>query len=420
VLNAILPHSRRGRVLAAGALLDSAAMGLYLAVAVLYFADYVGITVAAIGGAIGLANLCGLLSPMPMARLSRRVGVLPVYLALLIVRGAGFIGYTQVNEYVGYVVVTCVMTAASRAATPLLQVVVAQLEAGEDRTRTMASLRVVNNIGLTGGFVAAGSAQLLHSRAAFTMLFFANGLAFAVVAALTLIAARPAAGATAAAERGDAGAPADGTRAGSVYRDRHYLTVAAANAVLLLHDSILFILMPLWVVHRCGLAPSVSTALMFLNTILTVLLQVYVSRFAKGVLASLRLLGVATAALGAGCLLLNSAGPGRPFVAMVYLGSAIALLTVGENLHAVAGWELSFVLSDPANRTQYLSLYSLGVTAQMIFGPVLMTSVVITWGGGLILVIGLFVVAALITMITVRVSPRAALVMRDDRQEVPV
>ncbi len=415
MLKAILPRSRHGRVLAAGAFLDSAAMGLYLAVAVLYFTDYVGIAVVAVGGVISIANFCGLLSPMPMARLTRRVGVLPVYLALLLVRAAGFIGYAFVDGYLSYLVVTCLMTAAGRAATPLLQVIVAQLEGGENRTRTMASLRVVNNIGLTFGFLLAGSAQLLSSRLAFITLFVLNGVAFTVVAALTLVAVR---GQKASASTESVPAAAEG-RSRSVYRDGRYLTFALANAMLLLHDSMLFILLPLWVVHRCGLSPSVSTALMMANTVLTVVLQVYVSKYAKGVRSSLRLLGLATAALGAGCLALGVAGAGTTWVVITYLGLAVTLLTVGENLHAVAGWELSFLLSNPEWRMQYLSLYSLGVTAQMIVGPVLMTSLVINWGGGgMLLMVILFVAAMLLTTVAVRSHPRAVLGVNLQGQEV--
>jgi hypothetical protein len=179
--------------------------------------------------------------------------------------------------------------------------------------------------------------------------------------------------------------------------------LAAANAVLLLHDSLLFILIPLWVVQRAGLAPTVSSILLLLNTVLTVLLQVYVSKFAKGVGGALRLLRWSVTALIAAGLLLGLADGGTRWVLIAMLAGAVALLTVGENLHSVAGWELSFLLADPDRRAQYFSLFSLGYTAQLIVGPLLMTSVVLPLGlPGVLLVLVLFVVAAAVTTAAAR------------------
>jgi hypothetical protein len=194
-----------------------------------------------------------------------------------------------------------------------------------------------------------------------------------------------------------------GRRPRTVYTDGRFLTVAAANTVLLLHDSMLFILIPLWVVRRCGLPPTVSSILLVLNTVITVLIQVHAAKYAKGSRGALRVLRWAVAALAAASIFLGLAGRGPDWELIIMLAVAVILLTVGENLQAVAGWELSFVLSPPAQRPQYLSLFSLGYTGQLIIGPVLMTAVVLPWGmPGVALMTGLFVVAAAVTWVAVR------------------
>lgn len=398
MLTAVLPHSHRARVLAAGALLDAVATGLYLAVAMIYFVQYVGIPAASVGVALAVANVCGLVVPMPVARLARRLGVARVYVALLVLRGVGMAGYVLADDIWSYLVVTCFFTSASRAALPLLQVLVGLLEGENERTRTMASLRTVNNIGLGTGFLLAGGVQLLQSRAAYLVLFAAGGLAFAIVAMVTVAATRGVDRSTPAAVRSQ--------RPRTVYSDGRFLAVAVANAVLMLHDSLLFILLPLWVVQRNGLSPTVSSVLLLLNTVITVLLQVYVARFAKGVTGSMRLLRWSVLALAAAGLLLGSADGGERWVVLALLVGAVVLLTVGENLHAVAGWELSFLMSDPDQRSQYLSLFSLGYTAQLIVGPVLVTSVVLPWGmPGVLLVLVLFALALAVTSAAVRGHP---------------
>lgn len=395
MLSAVLPHSHRGRVLAAGALLDAVATGVYLAVATLYFVRYVDIAAPSIGWALAVANVCALLVPMPVARLTKRLGLARVYITLLVLRGVGLAAYALADGYWRYLAVTIFFTAASRAALPLLQALVGQIEGEDDRTRTMASMRTVNNIGLATGFFVAGGVQLLQSRVAYLLLFVAGGLAFAVVAVVT-----------AAASRGIDQQPVAATersRPGTVYRDRRFLLVAAANAVLMLHDSMLFILIPLWIVQRSGLSETVSSTLLLLNTAITVVIQVRLAKYGKGFDGSLRLLRWSVAALAAAGLFLGSAGRGTPWVLVALLAAAVILLTIGENLHSVAGWELSFLMSDPDRRPQYLSLFSLGYTGQLIVGPVLMTSVVLPWGmPGVLLMTVLFTSAAAVTTVAVR------------------
>jgi MFS family permease len=395
VLSAVLPHSRRGRILVAGALLDAVATGLYLAVATLYFVERVHIPAASVGWVLSIANICGLLVPMPVARLTRPLGLARVYVTLLVLRGVGMAGYAFADGYWRYLAVTIFFIAASRAALPLLQVLVGVMEGEEDRTRTMASMRTVNNIGLGSGFFIAGGVQLFDSRAAYLVLFAVGGVAFWVVAAVTAVAAR---GVDQAAP-----APEPEGRPRTVYTDRRFITVAAANAVMLLHDSMLFILIPLWIVQRSGLSPTVSSTLLMLNTLITVLIQVRVAKYAKGFDGSLSLLRWSVVALLAAGGLLGWADSGPPWVLILLLTCTVILLTIGENLHAVAGWELSFLMSPPERRAQYLSLFSLGYSAQLILGPALMTSVVLPWGmPGVLLTTSLFVVAAAVTTVAVR------------------
>lgn len=412
LFDAILPRTPRGRVLAYGSAIDSVATGMFLAAATLYFVGIVGIPVARVGVALSLANVFGLVSPVPLGWLADRIGARRVYLALLMVRAVGYVGYVFVTEYRGYALLTCLLTAASRACTPLLQVIVGEFEGTRERTQTMASLRSVNNIGLTVGFLMAGVVQATNSRAAFAGLFVFNGLAFLVVAGATIRAARippetpPAAdypGSPAATGAvAEPAEPAAG-RYRSPYRDGPFLTFTLANAVLLLHDSILFILMPLWVVERSGLPASVSSILLSVNTVLTVAVQVYLSRLTHGVALSRRLLHAACALLVGACALFALVDHRAVPVLVTGAAAAVVLLTLGENLHAVAGWELSYRMSAPATRTQYLSLFSLSQTAQMIVGPVLITSVVLPGGpAGWLLLAAAFVAATAVATLVAR------------------
>ncbi|MFK0050137.1 MFS transporter [Streptomyces sp. NPDC090741] len=428
----LFPASRAGRTIALGAAVDAIAVGMFLAAATLYFVGLVGIPAVAVGGALTAANVLGLLAPAPFGALAGRLGALPVYVGLTLARAAGFTAYAFVDGYAGYFAVTCLITVATRAAMPLLQVVVGELESPAQRTRTMASLRAVSNVGMTVGFLLAAVVQAAHSRAAFTALFAFNGAAFVAVALLIRTAgARPAAqpsggssaGSSAVTEPDIERAPgpvlpgpepgpdprAGTTAAGSPYRDRRFLTATLANSVLLLNDSILFILVPLWMTERAGLPEGASSVVLAVNTVLTVVLQVYVARFAQGASKALRLLRWACAPLVLSCVLFAAADGGGLVVALVAVLLAVVALTVGENLHAVAAWELSYEMAPARSRPQYLSVFSMGMSAQLIVGPFLMTAYVLPAGPvGWLVVAGLFLAATAAFSVAARPFTAAA------------
>ncbi|WP_258023655.1 MFS transporter [Streptomyces bambusae] len=409
---AVLPRSRQGRLVAAGAAADSVANGLFLAAATLYFVEYLSVSAVAVGGAIAVANVVGLVSPTVFGPLADRLGARRVYVGLTLVRAAGFAAYAFVTDYAGYLAVSCVVTGALRAGQPLLQVIVGEFETDEERTRTMGSLRAISNAGLTVGFLLAAVVQAADSRAGFIGLFAFNAVVFVAVGRAVVAAGRAAdaARAKAGAEAGAKAVAADAgaTRSGPVvreapesslqtgqaparpgpaaplrrspYRDRRFLLVCVANTVLHLHDCVLFVLLPLWTVQRAGLPESVSSALLAVNTVLTVVFQVTVARHARGAARSLRMLRLACLFLVLACAVFAGAADRSPLVALPAAALAVLLLTAGENLHAVARWELSYEMSPPQARARYLSVFSMGQSAQLIAGPFLVTAFLLPGG----------------------------------------
>ncbi|MFD8087820.1 hypothetical protein ACFV4F_39735, partial [Kitasatospora sp. NPDC059722] len=82
---------------------------------------------------------------------------------------------------------------------------------------------------------------------------------------------------------------------------------------------------------------------------------------------------------------------------------AVAMLTVGENLHAVSRWEISYELAPPAGRSSYLSLFSTGMSAQLIIGPFLATGLLLPAGAaGWVLLAALFAGATAVTVLASR------------------
>ncbi|MGW2488151.1 MFS transporter [Streptomyces sp. NPDC001606] len=406
----LVPGSKQGRIVAVGAAADSIANGLYLAAATLYFVHFLHVSAVAIGSAIALANVVGLATPMIFGPLADRYGSRTVYVGLTLVRAAGFVAYGFVTNYVGYLIVTCLVTGATRACSPLLQVIVGEFEAGTERTRTMASLRAIGNIGLTVGFFLAAVVQAAQSRIAFIAFFCFNAVVFVGVALSVVTAGRVAAPAAPAPDEATPhGADPPAAPARSPYRDLRFLVVTCANGVLMLHDCVLFILLPLWIVQRAGLPASVSSGLLAVNTVLTVVFQMAIGRLAQGVDKALRILRFACVCLVLACACFAGADGRSALPALGGAVVAVALLTAGENLHAVARWELSYEMSPPKARAQYLSLFSTGMSVQLVVGPFLMTAVLLPIGAlGWLALAGLFAVATLVTVVAARPATVAA------------
>ncbi|MCQ4041307.1 MFS transporter [Streptantibioticus rubrisoli] len=375
----LLPDGAAGRMLALGACVDSLGTGMFFASATLYFVGMVGIPATKVAFATTLAGALALLAPVPLGRLADRAGTGTFYMVLLLLRGLGYSAYAFVTGYPAYLVLTVLLTALDRSSTPIQQAVVTAAIGGGDRTRTMASIRAVRNIGLTVGFLLAGAVFASSSRGAFTVLFLANGVSFLVVAGTVRLAlART--GTTVRREPAPGGAAQRPEVVRSPLRDWWFMVFTVGNGVLSLYDTVLVVLLPVWVIQHTSIASAWVPVLMAVNTVLTVVLQVYVARFAETAAAAVRLLVLAGALMMACCGFFALGQAQSTGVAVAAALMAVVMLSVAENLHSVAAWELSSELAPPAARARYLGAFSLSLTGQKVVGPTLLVVVLLPTG----------------------------------------
>ncbi len=374
----LLPSSPAGRTLAVGAGIDSLGTGMFFASFALYFVGVVGFAATDVALAATLAGAVALLAPVPLGRLADRVGAGRFYIALLLLRGLGYGCFAFVSDFKGFLVLTVLLTAADRASSPIQQAVVTALISGQDRTRTMASIRAVRNIGLTVGFLLAGAAFAAAEPSVFVAIFVGNGLSFVVVAAMVrhVLSRTPAAvlhptSAPTAAADPDVRSP---------FRDRWFMVFTVGNGVLSLYDTVLIVLLPIWVIEHTAVPVALVPVLMAVNTVLTVLLQVYVARFADGPSAAIRLLVTSGALMAVCCGFFAMAQAASTTYAIVAILVAVVVLSVAENIQEVASWELSAELSPQAARARYLGAFSLGFSGQKVIGPSVLVVVMMPMG----------------------------------------
>ncbi|MFD8395899.1 MFS transporter [Streptomyces sp. NPDC059680] len=390
---------RPGRVFAVVSLLDSLGTGLYLAGGTVYFVQGVGLSPAQLGLGLALAGGAGFLATVPVGLLADRCGARRVLIGLQLWLAAAFTALAFVRGPLSFAAVCCLMTMAERSAPPMIQAVVADLMRGDEQVGAMARIRTVRNVGYALGALLATPLMAVHELWAFRAMLLGNAASYVVAALLlrTVAVPRRAAGPAAAARR---------TWLPRGLGDRRFLAVTALNGVLVLHQTMLNVGLPLWVVRRTS-APVAAIPLLFaLNTALVIGLQIRFSRGAREEGQSRRSLRWAAWLLAAtGLLLALSAGPGRAG-ALVLLVLAVGTLTAGELWQSIAGWALPVDHAPEGRRAEYLSVFNLGVTVQAVLGPVAVTAVVGLGPAGWLLLTAVFTGAALLTAPVLRALER--------------
>ncbi|WP_217236398.1 MFS transporter [Streptomyces sp. AC555_RSS877] len=407
VATAVIPAGRAGRLLVAGALVDSFGSGLFGASSTLYFVSVLDFPASQVAVVLSVAALCGLLSPVPAGRLADRFGAVRVYIPLVLLRGVGYACYTVVDSVRSYAVLTCLLYAADRACSPLFQVIVAGACSDTDRTHALSSIRAVRNIGITGGLFFAALVLASHSKAAYDAVFLTDGVSYVVLAGLVARATSTSAGHVVMPAKKQVAPPA-----GSPIRNLRFMLFTISNGVLMLYDTAITVLLSIWLVQRTELPTALLPVLLGFNTVLTVILQVSLSRRVSGAPASLRVIPWTAALMVAACGLFATAESVPVWASAAAALTAVIALTFAENLHSVASWELSYAMAPAAARAHYLGAFSMGVTAQKIVGPTLLVTMLLPLrAGGWAILASLFALASIAALW----SARAALTALGDR-----
>ncbi|MFE2458107.1 MFS transporter [Streptomyces sp. NPDC059402] len=394
-LRAYVPATRGGRTFALISLVNAVGTGLYLAASAVFFVRSVGLTAAEVGVGLGISGVVGFLTTVPIGAAGDRFGAKRTLIALQLWRAGGFAALCLVKGVVGFTLVSCALAAAEAATQPMTQAVASATVESADRTRTMAIIRTVRNAGFSLGALLA--APLLAADSLWTYRAIVLGTAAAFVTSAGMLTrlriespdrVQRKVGPLAAVGR---------------FRDWRYGLLAALNGILNLHVTILSVGLPLWALQATETPAGLLPVLVLVNTVLSVVLQVPIAKGAEtegGAARALRLGGVAMVLC---CVALAAAsGPGSAWAAAAVLAAACVLLTFGEMWQATGGWELSYDFAPEDSKGVYLSVFSLGGTAQRIVGPALITSVVI--GAGPAGWIALAVVFALATLLVTPVT----------------
>lgn len=345
-------------------LIQTIGFGLLTCLSVIYFTRYVNLSPAAVGFGISIAGLAGIFVGLPVGHLADRIT--PKYLLslLFILQAAAVLLYPLATTYAAFIVVIVLYQMVERGASAARGALVAKMFKSEAQSPTRAYIRTVANVGFGIGALISTSALSLDDRAVFHTCLFIAALAYVVAAGITLLLPVPM----------TPKLPAS-VHKGSMMGDRRFLSFALLNSVLSTYNAVLEVAMPLWIVGHTSAPPYMVPALFVINTVLIILLQVPVARFADrpSRAAPAMLTGSVLLAISCIALLFSSYFTAVPAVLILLL--CVIVYSVGEALSVAGSWSLAYTLAPPARHGIYQGSFTASTTLGLLVGSSLVTTV---------------------------------------------
>lgn len=371
---ALVPETSAGRQLVAVAIVDSIGTGFYIAGSAVFLTRGLGLPADQVGVGIAVANLIGFALTVPLGMLSDRLGPKGMLSVMYAWHALWMAVLPFAPSFLWFVVAFTMVTIADCGAIAVMRAVVSRAEGPEQRTRTLGFTRAWRNVGFTVGAALTAPLLVLDTVGAYAAIMVANGVAFAVaaviVARLRLVDSAPPASRV-------AGARWSFPRA---VLDVPFVALTFLSAALTTHITMMTVGIPIWVSEHTDVPVWVVPVLVMVNTVLAVALQVRFASGGESLPAGRRALQLSALGQAAFCLVVAWTGSMPVWAACVALLVSVVLLTGGELWEAAGSWGLSYRFTPEHREGEYLSVFSLGATAEAIVGPLIVTGIVLSHG----------------------------------------
>lgn len=363
-----LPGGPVGWILAASLVL-STGNGAWFTGWAIFFIRSVGLSASQFGIGITAAGLVGLVAGSPIGYLADRVGTREVLVCIGVLQGLAVLSYALVHQFWPFVLVSCVLVTAERAAPAIRIAVISGVASEEERLQNISTVRVVQHVGIVAGSLVGGVILYLDSRAAYlAMLLVYGGACITSAAMITRV------------PHVESLSDRKVRRRMLVLRDRPFLLITALSGLLALNWGMLGTGVPLWITAHTHAPRWIIGAITAVNAVAIILFQNRASRAGRTVPGAARLAVFCGAALALSCLLFAATYHGSGALVVVLLLAATAVHVVGELLYFASGWGLSVGLAPPSAQGEYQGMFGTGPAAALTIAPVLMATLLVDWG----------------------------------------
>jgi len=376
LLRDLVPPPGPVRVLAVSGLARTIGFGTMVSIAVLYFTRAVDIPAEQVGLGMTIAAACGMVTSVLAGHAADRFGARNTAILLVTVQGVAVSCYGLAGGFLSFVIAVSVVISCHSSAEAARGALVAGVVEPDKRVTTRALLHSITNVGISLGAVAGGIALQFDTRAVYVGMLVGCGVLFAgsglVYLRLPVVAQVP---------------RPPGRGRWEVLRDKPFVLFVALNALLIMHDGLMTVVLPLWIAERTNAPVPVYAAILLLNTIMVVLFQVRASRNSNDVAGGVRAMRTSGLLL-AGCCALYALAAGEPaWLAAVVLLAGGAVHVFGELLHSAGSWALAFDLAPEHAHGQYQGVFNMSIQLGGVLTPVLGTALVMGagWPGWVVL-----------------------------------
>src|SRR5690348_7229002 len=339
--------------------------GLILPFEIIYLHQIRGFSTSTAGLVLAATMGTAAIVTPPTGALSDRYSAKAIVVAGSLASALGYAGFAYVDRPWQAFACSIAGGAGFGAAGTANRTLLVRLVSPEQRAAAFALNRVAGNLGIGVGATVAGfivaSAQQLSS---FQILYFVDVVTFAALALIVLAGVpSPRAVTVTAADAGGAGFRA-------VARDRIFLTVIAANIVLVVVGHTFFsnILPPFAKAHT-PVGPAAIGIVILVNTAFVVIAQIPAVR----VVARMRrthAFAVTSALFALALLAVLPATVVRSELAATSVLAGVAIvLAIGEIAHILVLGPLVADMAPDHLLGRYLSLYTLTFTGSLAIGP---------------------------------------------------
>ncbi|MET9963713.1 MFS transporter [Streptomyces sp. NPDC006326] len=384
MLNRLLPPRGPARTLTGITLVHTMGQGLWMALNAIYATTVLGLSPGQFGIGVAVAAGIALAVSTPTGHLADRVGPRSVQIWSFLALGPLTAALLAVHGFVMYVIVVSMQAVAYSASRSARMAMVAGLVPPEERVSVRAYLRATSNVSVSAGAALAGLLLTVDSVRAYQLAVVFNAATYLVTGLLTLLL--PAVEAQ----------PARPGPALTVLRDRPYLTFVALDGLLSMHNLLLDVVLPLWVLHHTGAPRWMIAAILLTNTVAVVLLQVRAARGTDDPPAAAKASRSGSFCLAIACIVfaLTEGASALLACALLLLGALAHVL--GEIRQSAGSWGMAFGLAPEHAQGQYQGTYAMGADLGKMIAPALLTWLAIEHGttGWLVMAVGFALVGA--------------------------
>jgi MFS family permease len=354
------PLPRSVTTLQVGGLVNSFGNGITLPFLFIYLHNVRGIGLGVVGLIVGSHAVASIVAGPVFGVLIDRFGGRRMLATALAILAGGYALYPFVHEAWQGFAVAMITGVGVGGFWPSQSTLIAGLTAPSERPAAFAMQRVVMNLGIGLGALAGGLIATTESPGSFTVLFLLNSVTFVVYAGVMLALVPSPSIAREAAVR--AGSYRD------VLRHRAFVAVIGLNALFIFAGFSGFELLPVYAKNEAAVSETQIGIVFLVNTVVIVLLQLPVARFAQGRrrMPALGLLGLLWACAW---LVVPFAGSETATTATLLLMGAMAIFAVGQCLHGAVQAPLVSDLAEPRLLGRYMALSALSWQLGFALGP---------------------------------------------------